>query len=124
MTLIALLTSFAAHLGGTLTLGHAAHTVSVTFISCPTVTYGDVFNLLDWTSLTGIDASSLAGGFNVATDFDLSGLGGGLAWDTSAFTRYGILVAAPDPGLAIAASARSDEEMHGLRLPSMTAAHL
>jgi fibronectin-binding autotransporter adhesin len=89
------------NVGGTLTLGHAAHEVSVTFNSYTTVTYGDVFNLLDWTTLTGVDSSSLTGGFNVATDLDLSGLGGGLGWDTSAFNHYGIIVVAPEPGRSL-----------------------
>ncbi|WP_395736178.1 beta strand repeat-containing protein [Prosthecobacter sp.] len=88
------------NVGGTLTLGHAAHEVSVSFNTYSAPTYGDVFNLLDWTTLTGADAASLAGAFSVATDLDLSAIGGSLGWDTSAFTRYGIIVAAPEPGRA------------------------
>lgn len=66
---------------------------------------GDIFNLLDWGTLT-------TGTFNVGTNFRSSGNGGGdlylpdlsslnLGWDISAFTTHGILVVVPEPSRAL-----------------------
>ena len=73
--------------------------VTVVANGTPSYNYGQVFNLIDWTSAN-------MGTFNAGTgfssggsfgDFNLDTLGGGLAWDTSAFTSYGILVVVPEP---------------------------
>ncbi|MCX6848641.1 MAG: autotransporter-associated beta strand repeat-containing protein, partial [Verrucomicrobia bacterium] len=63
---------------------------------------GQVFNLIDWSG------ANLSGGFGVgafntydastnviAGDLDLAALGGGLAWDVSAFSTYGVIVVVP-----------------------------
>jgi len=66
---------------------------------------GQVFNLLDWTTLVDADFT----GFNVGTNFrtgaddnllqfDLPELGGGLMWDISRFTTSGVIVVVPEPG--------------------------
>jgi hypothetical protein len=68
------------------------------------IAYGQVFNLIDW-----VDA--MTGGFDLAGggftnggsqgDLDLPALSGGFAWDTSAFTSYGIIVVVPEPSRAL-----------------------
>lgn len=71
-------------------------------------TLGSIFKLLDWDGVGTLD-SLAAGGFDISTDLFLPTLSDGLAWDTSAFTTYGIAVVTPEPGraflLMIAASA-------------------
>lgn len=73
-----------------------------------TATMGQVFNLLDWTSLVEADFT----GFNVGTNFrdgasddvsqfDLPTLTGGLLWDVSRFTTSGVIVVVPEPGRAL-----------------------
>ncbi|WP_395748858.1 autotransporter-associated beta strand repeat-containing protein [Prosthecobacter sp.] len=53
--------------------------------------YGDVFDLLDWTTLS----SSITG----TTQFDFSGVNlGGLSFNTDLFASNGILVVVPEPG--------------------------
>ncbi len=59
---------------------------------------GDVFNLLDWTSLSG---GAIGGSFNSAIDFNLPTLSGGLAWDTSRFVTTGAIAVVPEPGRAL-----------------------
>ncbi len=70
-----------------------------------TAAMGQVFNLLDWTSLVEADFT----GFNVGTNFrdgasddlsqfDLPTLTGGLLWDVSRFTTSGVIVVVPEPG--------------------------
>lgn len=62
---------------------------------------GDVFNLVDWTQAGVVGGTFSAGsGFSAGGalgDFDLPILGAGLAWDTSAFTTYGVIVVVPEP---------------------------
>jgi autotransporter-associated beta strand protein len=60
----------------------------------PTIAYnyGQVFNLIDWNSF------SIIGAFDAGNDFYLPDLtSSNLAWDTSAFTTYGIIVIVPEP---------------------------
>jgi autotransporter-associated beta strand protein len=59
---------------------------------------GDVFNLVDWTSLSG---GAIDGSFNSAIDFNLPTLSGGLAWDTSRFVTTGAIAVVPEPGRAL-----------------------
>jgi autotransporter-associated beta strand protein len=69
---------------------------------------GQVFNLLDWTSLVSTDFSGLDVGTNYRTgaaddllQFDLPTLTGGLLWDISRFTTSGVIVVVPEPGRAL-----------------------
>lgn len=68
---------------------------------------GQVFNLLDWVNSVGIQGSFVAGtgvvgGTNPSIgDLDLPTLTGGLQWDASAFSTYGIIVVVPEPGRAL-----------------------
>ncbi len=68
---------------------------------------GQIFNLLDWTSMVASDFT----GFNVGTNFrdgsgddasqfDLPTLSAGLFWDVSQFTTSGIIIVVPEPGRA------------------------
>lgn len=70
-------------------------------------TAGQVFNLLDWGTV-----SADFTGFNVGTNFrtgaddngsqfDLPELTGGLFWDVSRFTTSGVIVVVPEPGRAL-----------------------
>lgn len=68
---------------------------------------GDVFNLIDWTTVSvngfnnGGGSGFRAGGLiNDLGLPDLSSLPGGLLWDTSLFNNYGIVVVVPEPGRA------------------------
>jgi hypothetical protein len=65
---------------------------------------GDVFNLIDWSSLTnngfnlGSDVSNHRGG-GLLGDLELPDLSlSGLFYDTSLFSSYGIIVVVPEPG--------------------------
>lgn len=66
---------------------------------------GQIFNLLDWTTLTSADFSGFNAGANFRTgaddnglQFDLPALTGGLAWDISRFTTSGVIAIVPEPG--------------------------
>ncbi len=66
--------------------------------------YGQVFNLIDWMgAMTGTFSVGGATFGNSGTfgDLDLPTLTGGLAWDVTAFTSYGIVVVVPEPGRVI-----------------------
>lgn len=64
---------------------------------------GDIFKLLDWVNVS-TSGSLLAGGtFDPDRDLVLPALSSGLAWDTTAFTTYGVAVVTsivPEPGRA------------------------
>jgi autotransporter-associated beta strand protein len=69
---------------------------------------GQVFNLLDWTSLVSANFSGFDVGTNYRTgaadnllQFDLPELTGGLIWDISRFTTSGVIVVVPEPGRAL-----------------------
>lgn len=71
---------------------------------------GQVFNLVDWTSLVSTDFSSFNVGTNYRTgaddnglQFDLPALTGGLLWDISRFTTSGVIVVVPEPSRALLA---------------------
>ena len=65
---------------------------------------GDVFDLIDW-------VGAFNGTFNVGTNFRAGGAGGGdlvlptlnggLAYDVSQFTTYGVVIVVPEPGRAM-----------------------
>lgn len=66
---------------------------------------GQIFNLIDWTTLTSADFSGFNAGANFRTgaddnglQFDLPALTGGLAWDISRFTTSGVIAIVPEPG--------------------------
>ncbi|MGV3660041.1 MAG: autotransporter-associated beta strand repeat-containing protein [Prosthecobacter sp.] len=69
---------------------------------------GQVFNLLDWTTLVDADFTGFNVGANFRTggddnllQFDLPELSGGLLWDISRFTSSGVIVVVPEPGRAL-----------------------
>lgn len=69
---------------------------------------GQIFNLLDWSTLTSADFSGFNAGANFRTgaddnglQFDLPELTGGLAWDISRFTTSGVIAIVPEPGRAM-----------------------
>jgi hypothetical protein len=88
------------NVANTLTL-NSGSAVRVFANGTPSYAVGQVFNLLDWTNLVNT-------GFNNPTGFTTGGAVGdfylpdlttthpGLAWDTSAFTTYGVLVIVPE----------------------------
>jgi autotransporter-associated beta strand protein len=59
---------------------------------------GDVFNLLDWSTLSG---GAISGSFDSAVDFNLPSLSGGLAWDTTRFVTTGAIAVVPEPSRAL-----------------------
>jgi autotransporter-associated beta strand protein len=65
------------------------------FLNSYTPVYGDIFDLLDWTTLS----NSITG----STSFDFSGisLGGELAFNTDLFASNGIIVVVPEPSRAL-----------------------
>lgn len=87
---------------GSLSLGKGLGTITVLQNGYANPNYGDVFNLMDWSSFSGtFDAGSGFTGGGTFADFVLPDLNSfGLAWDTSAFTTYGILVVVPEPSRA------------------------
>jgi MYXO-CTERM domain-containing protein len=64
-----------------------------------TPAYGQVFNLIDWTQVSGSDPVTMdfAGGNLNLPDLSASGFG----WDSTAFTTYGIVVVTPEPSRAL-----------------------
>ncbi len=66
---------------------------------------GQVFNLIDWTTLVDADFTGFNAGANYRTgaddnllQFDLPELTDGLLWDVSRFTTSGVIVVVPEPG--------------------------
>lgn len=89
--------------GGTFSI-NANGRIEVSYLTGYTPTPGDVFNLLDWTSLTNTGFTAgprirLGGETNY--DLLLPTLGTGQFWDTSLFLNYGTLVVIPEPGRAL-----------------------
>ncbi|MGV3661362.1 MAG: beta strand repeat-containing protein [Prosthecobacter sp.] len=64
-----------------------------------TYALGNIFKLLDWSTLGTNDSLAGDGSFTTASNLDLSGitLGSGLGWDTSAFSTFGVIVIVPEP---------------------------
>ena len=83
------------NVGGTLTVTAGASNSAFRLVdngySTGAVAVGDMFKLIDWTSLT-VNSGSLT-----AADFNLPSLGSGFAFDTSAFQTYGVIVVVPEP---------------------------
>ncbi|MBE2285205.1 MAG: autotransporter-associated beta strand repeat-containing protein [Prosthecobacter sp.] len=95
---------------GTIVLGNTSTgdvRVAVSLNGLTSVTYGSVFNLLDWSKASTTDQNSLStmsgGAFSLANLQleDFSGALSGFAWDTSVFDSYGILVVVPEPSRAL-----------------------
>lgn len=89
---------------GTILLGTSAGTdsrITVSTTNLTGATYGSIFNLMDWSTLTTKDGTALSamgtGSFSVTDNLVLDSLGAGLSWDTSLFNNYGILVVVPEP---------------------------
>lgn len=80
---------------------NAGSTVRVEFSSGYSPTWGDVFNLLDWSGLN-LDADG-AGGANAFTlaDLVLPTLGNGWFFETDQFLEHGIIYVVPEPGRAL-----------------------
>ncbi len=94
----------------TIILGSSATSdkrVVVALNSATGLTYGSIFNLLDWSTLGGskddttLTAMSGSGAFNILNNLQIEALSGGLAWDTSLFNTNGIIVVVPEPSRAI-----------------------
>jgi autotransporter-associated beta strand protein len=91
--------SLGASVGGT-------PTVLVETVGSATMGEGDIFKLLDWSSVSTGTAGSIGtpGGssaFSSASDLVLPTLSGGLQWDTSAFSTYGVVVVVPEPARGV-----------------------
>ena len=89
---------------GTRSGGAGTGTISIADLGyVATAAKGDVFNLLDWQGVMGgtFDAGSGFSSGGILGDFDLPTLGLGLAWDTSAFSTYGVVVVVPEPTRAL-----------------------
>ncbi|OYW76066.1 MAG: hypothetical protein B7Z37_10490, partial [Verrucomicrobia bacterium 12-59-8] len=92
--------------GQTLSLGASdggTPTILVQTAGTPSLARGDIFKLMDWSSISSGSADSIGtpfgdSVFTTANDLLLPDLGFGLNWDTSAFSSYGILVIVPEPG--------------------------
>ena len=82
---------------------HGEGSILITDAGLSGVTYGQVFNLIDWTQLSpmsfNVASGVFGGGTPQAGDLDLPDLTGfgEFAWDTSAFQSYGIIVVVPEP---------------------------
>ena len=87
--------------GDRASLAYGDGSILVTDAGLGTLAYGQVFNLIDWMNNPDIQGSFNTGGFvggsmPSAGDLDLPELSGGFAWDTSAFTRHGVVVVVPE----------------------------
>lgn len=83
---------------GTFTLGDTSGG-TIRLINSSNYTMGTIFKLLDWSGL-GTGTLLDAGGFNpnASNNLDFAVvLDAGLAWDTTAFTTYGVIVVVPEP---------------------------
>lgn len=64
--------------------------------------YGDVFNLLDWGTVSGGDAAISAAGFDPVADLHLevsaAMLANGWFWNTDQFLSHGVVFVVPEPG--------------------------
>ncbi len=94
---------------GALTLGGTGSSGSVVVVSSvsgtygATAAYGDVFNVLDWTSLNGTFSvgSTLQGVGGTFGDLSLPVLTNGEFWDVSQFMTTGVIFVAPEPSRAL-----------------------
>lgn len=92
------------NVGGTLTLNQYGR-VTVSNLGAGTYAGGDVFNLLDWTSLTNngftVNGAQYDGSGDSLLDLDLPTLSAGLLWDTSLFLSHGVVFVVPEPSRAM-----------------------
>lgn len=94
---------------GALTLGGTGSSGSVIVVSSVSPSYlssantGDVFNLLDWTSLDGTFSvgSTLQGVGGTFGDLSLPTLTNGNFWDVSQFMTTGVVFVVPEPSRAL-----------------------
>ncbi len=100
--------SFGSHdaleVQGTLNLTSGS-VIKVELASGYTPQWGDVFNLIDWGTLSGGEAAINVGGFNIATDLDLevsaAMTANGWYWNTDQFLSHGVIFIVPEPGRAL-----------------------
>ena len=92
---------------GSLTLNSNGRIV-VTSQGGYTGTFGDVFNLLDWGTVSGsltnngfVIGSRFQTGAETGNDLQLFDLSGELVWDTSLFESHGVVVVVPEPRRAL-----------------------
>lgn len=89
---------------GTLTLA-AGSTIRVELSSGYSPGWGDVFNLIDWGTVTGGSGAIITGGFTTAADLSLevsaTMLANGWTWETDQFLSDGIIYVVPEPGRAV-----------------------
>jgi len=92
---------------GSLTLNSNGRIV-VTSQGGYTGTFGDVFNLLDWGTVSGsltnngfVIGSRFQTGAETGNDLQLFDLSGELLWDTSLFESHGVVVVVPEPQRAL-----------------------
>lgn len=91
---------------GALTL-NANGGITVAITGGYTGVFGDVFNLLDWSSLSTLTLNGFTignrfrDGTETGLDLLLPTLGTGLVWDTSLFESQGVLVVVPEPTRAL-----------------------
>jgi len=87
---------------GTLSL-NATGQIKITNPDSYTIVHGDVFDLLDWASIS-VGTFDFGGTYRdggLIGDLDLPTLGAGLAWNTALFQTNGILVVVPEPARAL-----------------------
>jgi autotransporter-associated beta strand protein len=84
------------NVGGTLTVTSGASTPAFQLVdngySSGSIAVGDMFKLVDWSSLSVVGTGTLT-----AADFTLPALASGFSFDTSAFQTYGVIVVVPEP---------------------------
>jgi autotransporter-associated beta strand protein len=92
------------NVGGQLTLNQYGRVVVSNF-GAYTPTGGDVFNLIDFTTLSsgsfGVNGSLYNGTGDSGFDLDLPTLSSGLFWDTSLFLSHGAVFVVPEPSRAL-----------------------
>lgn len=92
------------NVGGTLSLNQYGR-VAVTNLGAGVYAPGDVFNLLDWTSLSSggftVNGVQYDGSGDAGFDLDLPTLSSGLLWDTSLFLSHGVVFVVPEPSRAL-----------------------
>jgi autotransporter-associated beta strand protein len=91
------------NVAGTLTLNHYGRVVVSNLGG--SFAGGDVFNLLDWGTLTNngftVNGTPYDGTGDGSFDLDLPSLTAGLLWDTSLFTSHGVIFVVPEPSRAL-----------------------
>lgn len=88
------------NVGGAVTLNEHG-TVGVALTNSYTPAFGDIFNLLDWTTITAntFNAGPARVGGGSGYDLNLPDLSAyQLGWNTDLFLSHGVLVVAPEPG--------------------------